>query len=1153
MSDNLFDIAIIGMAGRFPGARDIMQFWENVKNGKDCITFFTDAELKEAGVGEEQLKDPGYVKAFGYIEDIEMFDAPFFNITSREAELTDPQQRIFLECAWEAMENAGYVPEKYTGIIGVFGGASSNTYLLHNIARAEGIDTGTYPVMIGNEKDFLCTRVAYKLNLKGPGLTIQTACSTSLVAVHMACQSILNGECDVALAGGVTVRVPQKAGYRYQEGGILSPDGHCRAFDEGARGTVIGNGAGMVVLKSLTKAVKDRDHIYAVIKGTAINNDGAMKVGFTAPSVEGQVKVIQEALLVAGVSPDSVGYLEAHGTGTQLGDPIEIAALRQVFQESTPKKNFCPIGSVKANVGHLDAASGVTGLIKTVWMLDKRLIPPSINFVSPNPKLELDNSPFFINTKLTEWKPTGETLRRAGVSSFGLGGTNAHVVLEEWERREEERQNQAMWSLIPISAGTTESLERVKANYLHYFSENPRIEMDDAAFTLAMGRREFGNRFYCVCKDPADFEAIVGGKETPRSGQGKVEDRERETLFLFPDMERIHKESIREIYESEPVFRESLDQCSKMVGEKFGLSLENRLFGVEPAKETDDREKRLVQFSLQYALAIFFTRLGINAALWAGGAIGKQVTLCVGGEVTLDSAFAAVGDDFTAEKEPEHDNQYIMLDSQEDFKFIDSHLSTNKENRVTVLIMGSHYGSEVLAAHFTNALVLPVLLDEESKDSSRMHLLNTLGHLWVNGVSIDWSVLYRQGGQKRIPLPAYCFDRKRYWIGAPCFDSMVQAAATLGGENRNQAENTKENIDRGYITQRLKDLVMELIGTETVDDTDDIFELCGDSFVALQLNNEIEKQFHLKLPIKNIIENNTVEKLADIIWNLLHSSSAKELAGEDPVVRFQTGGGKTPIFLIHPAGGTVMGYKPLVRYLPQDYPVYGIQYTYKEEKNAIRTIEDIADGYIELIREIQPDGPVILGGHSFGGNAAFEIAVRLQKKGVKVEHLIMFDSHPPLAYYCNEVFSELRFLKAFPLVCAMYFDKTAAAADVEIDNLEGVIRYLKERGWIPWGFDNIQFKEYYHIWRKNHNSLRTHMPKDQYTGSLVFFRAQTMQPKEILERLNIALTEGMDFEEWNKLSPSGLKLFEVPGSHYTMLNEPNVKVIAGVLNKVLVS
>ena len=493
------DIAVVGLAGRLPGAKDLHEFWRNLCDGVEAIRFFSDEELLKFGANPETLKQPNCVKAKAIIENVDMFDAAFFGFTAREAQISDPQQRIFLECSWEALEDAGYDPEAYPGKIGVYAGSGFSSYMMVIAANPEiARGLGTYRTLIGNDKDFLATLVSYKLNLRGPSVVIQTACSTSLVAVHVACQALLNGECDMALAGGISIRLPEKGAYLFQEGGIMSPDGHCRAFDADAQGTVSGNGAALVVLKRFADALKDGDNIRAVIKGSAVNNDGAAKVGFTAPSIGGQVQVINEALDVSGVDAQTISYIEAHGTGTALGDPVEVTALTKALSAKTSKRGFCAIGSVKTNLGHLDVAAGATGLLKTILMLQHKKLPPSLHFKRPNPKIDFENSPFYVQTDLAEW--TSETPRRAGVSSFGIGGTNAHVIVEEAPARERKNDSRRH-KLLLLSAKTESALEKVTDNIARYLDENADANLADVAYTLQVGRRPMEHRRMLVCCD----------------------------------------------------------------------------------------------------------------------------------------------------------------------------------------------------------------------------------------------------------------------------------------------------------------------------------------------------------------------------------------------------------------------------------------------------------------------------------------------------------------------------------------------------------------------------------------------------------------------------------------------------------------------------
>lgn len=512
-------VAVIGLSGRFPGAANIEEFWNNLCNGVESISIFTDEQVMEEGIGADVVKKPGYVKAWGALDDIDRFDALFFGYNPREAEILDPQQRIFLEESWKALENAGYNAEKFKGPVGVYASMGMNTYVqrLKDGYTSKGL-ANDYQIMVSNDKDFLATRIAYKLNLEGPGVTVQTACSSSLVAVHLACQSLINGECDMALAGGVSVRLPQRAGYLYQEGMILSPDGHCRAFDEQARGTVGGNGAGAVVLKRFEDAVSDGDNISAVILGSAINNDGAMKIGYTAPRTDGQAKAVEKAQAKAGIEPESITYIEAHGTGTPLGDPIEIEALTQVFRRKTNKKEFCAIGSVKTNIGHLDAASGVSGLIKTVLSLRNRMIPPSLNFKSPNQKINFSESPFYVSRSLNVWS-NGPNPLRAGVSSFGIGGTNAHVILEEGPSFNSDA-NDGKPLLFVLSAKSKKALERMTTNFISFLENGRDVNMADVAYTLQLGRKEFEFRRFFVSASAQEALEVLKNIDRKRIIEG---------------------------------------------------------------------------------------------------------------------------------------------------------------------------------------------------------------------------------------------------------------------------------------------------------------------------------------------------------------------------------------------------------------------------------------------------------------------------------------------------------------------------------------------------------------------------------------------------------------------------------------------------------
>lgn len=655
-SDALEGIAIIGLAGRFPQANNLAEFWQNLCDGIAATSFFTDEELEAAGVNPTLLTHPSYVKARAILSEPEYFDAAFFGFSPREAEIIDPQHRVFLECAWETLENAGYDPETYAGSIGVYAGSSMNTYLLDNLASNPDLLEliGEYQVMLGNDKDFLPTRVSYKLNLKGPSVNIQTACSTSLVAVSLACQSLLSYECDMALAGGVSVMFPQRKGYIYREGGILSPDGYCRTFDSKAQGMFAGQGVGIVALKRLEDAVADGDTIHAVIKGSAINNDGSLKVGYTAPSIEGQAEVIRMAQALADVSPESISYVEAHGTATPLGDPIEIAGLTQAFRVDTDENGFCAIGSVKTNIGHLDAAAGIAGLIKTVLALEHQKIPPSLHYERPNPKIDFESSPFYVNTALSEWKANG-TPRRAGVSSFGIGGTNAHVVLEEAPPTQIS-ESKRPWHLLTVSAQTETALETATDNLAQYLQQHPTLNLADAAYTLQVGRRDFDFRRTIVCTDSDDAVNALQSLDTNHVFTHFQEPRETSVVFMFPGQGSQYVNMGLELYQVEPVFREQIDFCAEFLKPHLGLDLRNVLYPGVCTGETPDeaqlaeatqqlRQTNMTQpalFVIEYALAQLWMSWGIEPRAMIGHSIGEYVAACLAGVFSLEDALTLV-------------------------------------------------------------------------------------------------------------------------------------------------------------------------------------------------------------------------------------------------------------------------------------------------------------------------------------------------------------------------------------------------------------------------------------------------------------------------------------------------------------------------------
>ncbi|HEX2091362.1 MAG TPA: SDR family NAD(P)-dependent oxidoreductase [Longimicrobiaceae bacterium] len=873
-------IAIVGLSGRFPGASNVDEFWSNLREGVESITHFSDEELDRVAIDPAELADPGYVKARGVLENVEGFDAAFFDFTPREAQITDPQHRLFIECAWEALETAGYNPKAYDGSIGVFAGAGANSYMLFNLSSA-GELTGTidtFQAFIHNKNDHLTTRVAYKLDLRGPCVTVQTACSTSLVATALACQSLMSYQCDMALAGGVNVFVPQKTGYLHHEGGIGSPDGRCRPFDASAAGTLGGNGAGVVVLKRYEDAIADGDTIHAVIRGWGVNNDGSVKVGYTAPGVDSQAEVISTAQVFADVPAETITYVEAHGTGTAIGDPIEVQALTRAFRRETDRSGFCALGSVKSNIGHLDAAAGVAGLIKTVQALRHRQIPPSLHFEEPNPRIDFASTPFYVASRLTPWE-TGGAPRRAGVSSFGLGGTNAHLVLEEAPAAEEPAPARDR-QLLVISGQSAAAMEAATQRLVEHLKAHPEQSLADVAYTLQVGRASFEHRRMLVCRDRDEavsmLEALTPERVVTRS---QVPVR-RPLTFMFPGQGAQYPGMGSGLYETEPVFRAEVDRCLELVQPHLDFDLRALLFA-----DTDDAEAAAAMgrtaatqpalFIVEYALARLWMSWGVKPDSMIGHSIGEYVAAALAGVMSLEDALklvaargaliqalpggamlgvplserkvramlggdlslAAVNGDelcvvsgtreavdaFAAKLEelgvtgrPLHTSHAFhsammepMLDAfrakVREVKLSAPELPYLSNVTGTWITAGDAVDPEYYVRHIRqtvrfhdgiselvgdpNAALLEVgpgrtlrsvvrwhpkklpgqvmhasLPHAKERNDDREFILNTVGQLWLAGVEIDWKALYAGERRRRVPLPTYPFQRKRYWI-----------------------------------------------------------------------------------------------------------------------------------------------------------------------------------------------------------------------------------------------------------------------------------------------------------------------------------------------------------------------------------------------------
>jgi acyl transferase domain-containing protein/acyl carrier protein len=784
------DIAIIGMSGRFPGARTIQQFWDNLVNGVECLHVMTDEELRKAGVPRHVFESPRYVRSRPIVDDTDMFDAGFFGYSPFEAQITDPQRRLLLEVAWEALEIAGYDSQRYAGSVGVFAGQNNINYAASLDKNPRTLALLESPEMsLANESDSLTTAISYKLDLHGPSYCIQTYCSTALVAVHLACQSLLAGECDMALAGAVSLRVPQKRGYLYEEGGLQSPDGHSRTFSAEAGGTVFGEGVGMVVLKRLEDAIAEGDAICAVIKGTATNNDGATKAGFTAPAVAGQAEAITMALAKANVDARTIDYVEASGTATPLGDPIEVTALTQAFGAFTQDKQFCVIGSIKPNVGHPDRAAGMLGLIKTVEALSHRLIPPTLFFKTPNPEIDFASSPFYVSTRAEPWEKK-DGPRRAGVNSVGTGGTNAHVILEEAPVQQASAPGRAS-KLIVLSARSGSALESMTSRLLEFLQDNPSVNLSDAAFTLQVGRRRFSHRRAIVCSQRGDLlEALRG--ERPESVLTHVAGtRSYSTGFIFADAESACDPKLPQFYFTEPVFRDELDRCSNLF---------KPLLGVDPrtvtASNVDRNKLAGVRYALSvangYATARLLMSWGVAPQAMLGRGTGAILAGTLSGCFSLRDAahltralgqWAAGECDSLLEVLRQTDLRApaIACISNATGDWMTTEDASKPEYWLEQITRrdSSPHGFQKFLEMKDCAFIEVGPGNEQQRDprvipttrsgratgtTDEAFLLEALARLHVTGVDIDWSSFYAHESRRRVALPTYPFERQRYWL-----------------------------------------------------------------------------------------------------------------------------------------------------------------------------------------------------------------------------------------------------------------------------------------------------------------------------------------------------------------------------------------------------
>jgi len=973
-------IAVIGMAGRFPGADDIDSFWQNLLNNKETTGFFTNNEL-DPSLEIATTNDPGYVKARGVLKDAARFDASFFGVNPKLASLMDPQQRVFLEVCWEALEFAGYSPS-YKGLIGVYAGMGNNTYYFNNVIhhKTEIEKAGSFMVMVANEKDYIATRVSHFMNLKGPGLSVHTACSTSLTAVSLACRDLWDNRCDMAIAGGVAITSPVNSGHLYQEGGMFSSDGHTRPFDEAASGTVFSDGAGTVILKRYRDAVRDGDTVYAVIRGVGVNNDGSDKASFTAPSVEGQAVAIAMAQADAGITPDSISYVETHGTATPLGDPIEVEALIQAFGNSGSGKQQCLLGSVKSNFGHLTAAAGVAGLIKTVLSLYHKIIPGTLHFNQANPRINFTDSPFYVSSTNREWEQ-GNNPRRAGVSSFGVGGTNVHVVLEESPVQQPSGPSRPV-SLFTLSAKGAERLTEAAERLENFLTKQPALNIADAAFTLQKGRMAFTHRkFVIACNVNQAIEQL----HTPnpvKSATRELKSPASGVAFMFPGQGSQYVGMGANLYRDEIVFKEAIDHCAGLFEQHLGYDIRKILY---PVKGTEDNAAVELQqtsntqpalFTIGYALAKLWMSWGIYPQALVGHSIGEFTAACIAGVMSLDDAVMLVAhrgkmmqeqpggsmltvrlaaselelpdtlsvaaingpalsvvsgnhqaiDSFAAKMEAKgiitkklitsHAFHSPMMDPiVEPFREL---VGKVKLHPPTIQVVSTATASWLMPEQATNPgywsahLRLPVrfaeaikliwtdhpsmfllelgprntatslarmqssdpgkqfaapsLPDNSTDDAEWNSMLYAIGQLWLSGVSIDWEAFYAFEKRKRVALPTYPFEKKRYWVDPPIASTpstfhpyqpfAMEQSASMATTNTQQTVNMNIPPRKERIIAELKAVMEDASGIELASaPVEATFpELGMDSLFLTQAALTISKKYATKVTFRQLNE-----------------------------------------------------------------------------------------------------------------------------------------------------------------------------------------------------------------------------------------------------------------------------------------------------------
>ncbi len=893
MSTSAFDVAIVGMSGRFPGAPSATGLWQLLRDGKSGVRAVTDDELAAAEVPTSESSDQRYVRAWAGIEGADQFDATFFGYSPREAAVIDPQQRLFLECAWECLEDAGCDPEKFTGEIGVYAACGMNLYFLNNVAPNESLvkSFGNFVLAVSSDKDNLSTRASYKLGLTGPSVTMQSNCSSSAVAVHHGVNSLLDQECDLVLVGGTSIKAPRPMGYMHERGSTTSPDGQCRSFDKDANGYLIGDGVGVVALKRLDDAIAAQDQIYAVIKGSAVNNDGGAKVSFAAPSKDGQTRVINKALQATDIDPSTITYIESNATGTAMGDVIEIAALQETYGRNADSSQTIAVGSIKPNIGNLDAAAGIAGLIKVALALHHKELPPSINFTIANPQIDWVKGSLAVNTELRSWD-TDSLPRRAAFNSFGVGGTNVHIILEEAPQRR-SLPDQRPWQIVTCSADSSDALVQIVDDYADHLNVTEDA-LADVAYTSNVGRKHFSHRTFVV------DQSCVQVSEALRHSTGRPAFFQPRVALVFSATCNWQAIVDMDQFVDDTVFKAALEEVAQSAGSVLHLDIRPQLEQATRSTTHSDALENTLCFAAQYGLGKRLKEWGVSPAVVMGSATGELVAASIAGLLPLATAIGMLDMEDSAREQVQTQDPEFPLVLASGGELLASEIPAGTG---TVTSLGAIASSDAVAALIEHApdIIVDIgdgtLAGAISRQDTRPDrvivsthpdvadadhteaLLNALGTIWSAGAEIDWKKFHASTRRMIVALPTYRFQRSRYWFNRPA--SVHQAQGHVAhdlDDPRAKALPADFIAPTAPLAKVVANLWREYLGIERQVGMNEMFlDLGGNSLTAGQIVAELSEIFQVDLNMRMFLDTPTLASQSETLSQVLSEASEAKL------------------------------------------------------------------------------------------------------------------------------------------------------------------------------------------------------------------------------------------------------------------------------------